>query len=254
MSEDAVLSPGTLSSMARDLYADTGNVVMRAMQQYRPYICPLHDVIDEVPRGSRVLDVGCGGGLLLMLLADLGRIDAGLGFDVSHRAIKTADKTAARMSNGSVLRFEHRAIEDGIPLGDFDVITTIDVLHHVPPAFQQAFVQALCRAVPDGGRLIIKDMVARPRWRSLANRLHDLVLARQWVHHADMSTVETWVHSESFVTVRHTRVNTFWYGHWMLVLERGETRLARESSTPARERRGLSQQLSSKVGANGEPG
>lgn len=220
MNPDTVLGPRLIKNMASELYAGAGTPMVRFMQRYRSYICPLHEVIREVPAQSRVLDVGCGNGLLLNLLAHQGRIGHGHGFDLSGPAIDVARQVALRHPPDRTITFETRSVNQGIPRLGFEVVTVVDVLHHIPDAYKQAFVADLCDAVPEGGRLIIKDMVCRPQWRAAANRLHDLVMARQWVEHADPAHVEQWAARKGMVVRRRATFNTLWYGHWLLVMQR----------------------------------
>lgn len=166
------------------------------------------------------MDVGCGAGLLLLLLARLRRITAGFGFDVSKHPIAAAQAAAQRFEFTNQLTFERRAIEAGIPREDWPVVSAVDVLHHVPREFQREFVRSLCAAVPRGGRLILKDMVATPRWRSLANQAHDLLIAGDLVHHVDLPVAEEWARQEGFRTTYRNHSNVLWYGHWTLVLDR----------------------------------
>lgn len=209
-----------LSQIAAEIYRDESNALIRYLQQYRPYICPLGEVIENVPRGARVMDVGCGAGLFLLLLARLKRISSGFGFDVSKYPIAAAQAAAQRFALSDQLNFQRRSIEDGIPRDDWPVVTSVDVLHHIPPRFQRQFVADLCAAVPAGGRLIIKDMVAKPIWRATFNRMHDLLMARQLVHHVDLQQVEQWVAENGLKPAFRNRVNIWWYGHWTLVADR----------------------------------
>ncbi|MCV0440845.1 MAG: class I SAM-dependent methyltransferase [Hydrogenophaga sp.] len=220
MNTDTALGPRSIMNAASKLYANVGTSMVRFMQSYRSYICPLHEVINEVPEESRVLDVGCGNGLLLNLLADLGRIRHGHGFDLSEPAIDVARQVALKHPPGRTINFESRSVNQGIPRLGFEVITVIDVLHHIPDAYKEPFVADLCDAVPRGGKLIIKDMVCKPRWRAAANQLHDLVMARQWVHHADPATVEQWMAQKGMVVRRRATFDTLWYGHWLLVMQK----------------------------------
>jgi len=215
-------APGVreLVGIARATYAGETDTKIRVLQGLRPHICPFHDIIPAVPSSARVLDVGCGAGLFLLLLAQLGRLDSGHGFDVSDKAIRAGQRAAERAGAADRLAFETRSIEDGFPQGDWDVVSAIDVIHHVPRNAQSGFVGALCDAVKPGGRLVIKDMVTRPRWRAAANLLHDLVMARQWVHHAEPDTVAALAESKGFRPVHRSQINTLWYGHWSLVMER----------------------------------
>lgn len=224
MSTETTLSPADIQRLATPLYADASSARVRLMTTYRSHICPLHEVIREVPEQARVLDVGCGHGLLLNLLAKLGRIRAGHGFDVASKAVRIASQVAEHHGFSPVVGFEHRSIEQGIPSLGHEVVTVIDVLHHVPDQHKAAFVRAVCEVVPEGGLLIIKDMVVRPSWRAAANRMHDLVMARQWVEHIDPLQVEAWAASSNMQLRRRDRFNTLWYGHWLLVMEKRGSR------------------------------
>ena len=208
-----------LAELSRNYYAGQ-HWRWRLVQPLRPFICPFTEVIDLVPRDSVVLDVGCGSGLFLLFLASFGKVRRAVGFDVAAEAIATANAARKRLPNPELLHFAVRAVEDGIPPGDWSVVSAIDVIHHIPPPHQAQFIRDLCAATPPGARLIIKDMVARPRWRAAANRLHDLLMAKQWVHHAGPEQVESWVTDPDMVCVHRSRRNMFWYGHWTLVFER----------------------------------
>ena len=164
--------------------------------------------------------MGCGSGLFLLFLASFDKLEKGVGFDVAQDAIGIAKTAASRLSNPDCVQFLVRSVEEGIPQGDWSVVSAIDVIHHIPPRYQAGFIRDLCAATPPGARLIIKDMVARPRWRALANRMHDLLMAKQWVHHAGPETVESWVTDTDMVCVQRSRSSMLWYGHWTLVFER----------------------------------
>lgn len=232
MTTDTTLNPTTIQHLAAPLYAGAAGAKVRLMATYRSHICPLHEVIREVPEQSAVLDVGCGHGLLLNLLARLGRIRLGHGFDVAAPAVSVARSVAELNGFSSVLGFEHRCIEQGIPSLGYEVVTVIDVLHHVPDQHKASFVDSLCRVVPVGGRLIIKDMVVKPFWRATANRVHDLVMARQWVEHIDPDRMEALAARSGMRVIRRDRFDTWWYGHWLLVMEKRNLPPATELPAP----------------------
>jgi 2-polyprenyl-3-methyl-5-hydroxy-6-metoxy-1,4-benzoquinol methylase len=211
-------TPREVASIAASIFTE-GPLVMRLLQRWRVAICPLDAVVDEVPRGSRVLDVGCGGGLLLGVLHQTGRLREGVGFDVSAPAIEVAQRMAARVRSGDraaappLLEFHRCRAEDDWPSGAFDVVTIVDVLHHVDPARQRAFFERAASRVRPGGLLVYKDMAPRPRWRAWANRLHDLVMARQWIHEVDARDAESWARACGFAVSRAERINRLWYAH-----------------------------------------
>lgn len=216
------MSAHELSKTASALFID-GSLVLRLMQRYRPHICPFEQFISIVPTDSDVLDVGCGGGLFLGLLAAYGRVSTGVGFDSSVTAIEVAKKMALRATQylGSPsLEFQHRDAADGMPSGQFDVVSIIDVMHHVPPTAQRAVFMTAAERLRPAGLLIYKDMVRRPLWRALANRIHDLLLARQWINYCPIEHVSQWANEIGLELVEARRFNRLWYGHELRIFRR----------------------------------
>lgn len=202
--------------MLRPLYQDAPRL-LRLTQVHRPRICPMAEVLQAIPAGSRTLDVGCGGGSLLMLGVLTGRVSGGVGFDASGPAIEAARRAGARLPRPDALRLEHRRVQDGWPQGPFDAVTVIDVLHHVPPAAQAGVIELAASRLAPGGVLVYKDMCRRPRWRALANRAHDLLMARQWIHTPPVARVEAWAAGHGLVRVRALDRAVLWYGHELRV-------------------------------------
>lgn len=219
LARTARLKPADVHRLARGLFP-TGRLAHRALQHYRPYICPFEQLLPFVPEGASVLDVGCGGGLWLGLLASTGRLARGLGFDASEGAIRQA-KLMRTPAPGPELTFEHRGVQDEWPGGTFDAVCLIDVLHHVPPGEQGRVVQRAAQRVKVGGVLIYKDMCRRPAWRALANRAHDLLVARQWVNYAPVEQVSLWAVNEGLTLVHAASVSRWWYGHEVRVFRKG---------------------------------
>lgn len=211
-----------LTAIARTLYVE-GPIVLRKLQHWRPYICPFERLVRHVQSGARVLDVGCGGGLLLGLIAGLGLEFEGLGVDVSRRAIDIAKRMAGRaaaVTPRARLGFECLEHDAAWPAQQFDVVFLVDVLHHIPPGGQRRFLSRSVSNVKPGGILVYKDMCLRPRWKAFANRLHDLVVAREWIHYAPVETVEEWARSEGMEIIGREEVGRMWYGHELRVMRR----------------------------------
>jgi 2-polyprenyl-3-methyl-5-hydroxy-6-metoxy-1,4-benzoquinol methylase len=194
-------------------------VLKRTILKYRPFICPLEELPACVPKGSSVLDIGCGCGLFLLALAFAGKRISGVGIDRDRDAIRAA-RLAARVPGiraGSRLSFEIAPGIEAWPAGQFDVVSLIDVLHHVPASGQRQFVIAAASRVRPGGILIYKDMCRRPVWRSWANRLHDLVLARQWIRYRELAEVREWAAFAGLVPESRRDFVRLWYGHELYV-------------------------------------
>lgn len=161
---------------------------------------------------------------MLGFLGVAGRVREGVGFDYAIGAIQVARGMAAHpliRGNSSVLVFEHRNVADEWPRGSFEVVMMIDLMHHVPFHQQRSvFHKAVERVVP-GGILLYKDMCRRPLWKASLNRVHDLVLATQWIQYRPIADIDLWGREEG-LALKHSAEMTkfFWYGHELRVFQR----------------------------------
>lgn len=186
----------------------------KILQRLRPLICPLEPLSDQVPKGSSVLDIGCGTGTFLLHLARCGLLRFGIGMDVSPQALLAARATWRGMSLHSSSQIEFVLHEEGRKWqDDWDVVSMIDVLHHIPPVMQREFVLAALAAVRPGGVFLYKDMCSAPWWRAGMNRLHDLVVARQWIHYVRAEQIVAWAQAAGFTHEYSSRYARLWYGH-----------------------------------------
>lgn len=202
--------------MAQRLYRSAPTVA-RTLQSLRPYICPFDDLLGQIPEDAHVLDVGCGAGLLLGLVAQTYPHASGIGFDSSGHAILAAQKMAAANGFADRIRFEHRAVGDAWPTDRFDVVSLVDVLHHIPPAHQQSVIEQSFAHVRPGGVLIYKDMGQRPLFSALWNRAHDLVLARQWIEYRAIADVTQWLDAQGAQIVKTRARSMGPYAHELIV-------------------------------------
>lgn len=118
-------------------------------------------LLRHVPAGARsAVDVGCGDGVVSRALARRG-LDV-LGIDVSPRMV-----ALARARSPAALRVQYRVADimaAALPARAFDVVVSINVVHHVP---LHRVIPRLAAAVAPGGRLLIQDVVRRPRARDV---------------------------------------------------------------------------------------
>jgi 2-polyprenyl-6-hydroxyphenyl methylase / 3-demethylubiquinone-9 3-methyltransferase len=95
-------------------------------------------------RGSRVLDVGCGGGLLCEAMAREGASVTGL--DLSPGMVEVARLHALEQNLTIDYRNEDVAALAAREPGSFDVVTSMEMLEHVPdPAQMTATLASLVR-------------------------------------------------------------------------------------------------------------
>jgi SAM-dependent methyltransferase len=132
-------------------FAADGTTAGRLEETYRRFVLRDHvrfvrAALENIDRREPVLDVGCGGGLFLRLIAEGGHRVVGL--DRSATAARVAWSVQGVPSVCSVL--------DAAPFADgsFGAITMFHVLEHL--ADPAAYVRAAHRLLRFGGRLVVQ--------------------------------------------------------------------------------------------------
>lgn len=129
---------------------------------------PLHEInplrlnyIDQHVglKGKRVLDVGCGGGILSESMSGRGANVTGI--DLGEKALKVAQ--LHQMESGAKVDYRLVAVEtlaEEQP-ESFDVVTCMEMLEHVPdPA---AVIEACARLVKPGGTVFFSTINRNPK-------------------------------------------------------------------------------------------
>lgn len=134
---------------------------------------PLHDInplrLDWIDRwaglaGKKVLDVGCGGGILAESMAVRGAVVTGI--DLSDKALSVA--RLHLLESGRHVSYRKISAEElaNESPGDFDVVTCLEMLEHVPDP--GSTVRACARLVRPGGTVFFSTINRNPKSYLLA--------------------------------------------------------------------------------------
>lgn len=132
-------------------------------------------VANQIPSGSKILDLGCGDGNVTQLFLEKGEV---IGVDVSQRAIKEAARRGVKTKLHDLNRLP-------LPFEDkyFDVVVLTDTLEHLLEPL--AILDDCWRILNKRGRVIITV----PNFARLENRLQmlrgDPVDILQWEKYGD---------------------------------------------------------------------
>jgi 2-polyprenyl-3-methyl-5-hydroxy-6-metoxy-1,4-benzoquinol methylase len=123
-----------------------------------PTVLPALDgVVDRLTAGGRVVDIGCGAGSAVLLMAAAFPRSTFVGYDISRHALDRAiaKQTAAGLTNASF----HDLRDSPLPSDhSIDVVTTFDCLHDM--THPQQMMESIRSAISDDGTWLLVDIKA----------------------------------------------------------------------------------------------
>jgi 2-polyprenyl-3-methyl-5-hydroxy-6-metoxy-1,4-benzoquinol methylase len=133
---------------------DSGQTVVASLFEHILPLVP--ELTERLEQGARVLDVGCGRGRALSLMAERFPNSQFVGYDLSEEAIGTARKEAEGLTN---IDFQARDLSDFDVTAEseaFDLITTFDAVHD--QAKPRALLRGIHRALKPNGVYLMQDI------------------------------------------------------------------------------------------------
>ena len=151
---------------------------VRAHVRVRWATCPFRAVAAQLPPGGRVLELGCGHGLLSLLGAVSSPGRSVVGVDVDERKITHGRAAAARARQRGADCEITTALPGEIPGGPWDAIVVVDVLYLLDEAEQRDLLGGCARRLAPGGVLAVKEMAPAPRWKARWNLVQETMAVR----------------------------------------------------------------------------
>lgn len=147
-------------------------------------LMPFSRLLDQVPEDASgvALDLGCGHGVWPLLLAEQRPGLKVLGLDPDEPRVEVAQAIAehrglrARFLAGRIEDLAATALRPEIAAeigAGLDLISVIDVLYLIPRAQEDAVFLSLACRLRSGGRVLLKEMGDRPRWKRRWNEAQE---------------------------------------------------------------------------------
>ena len=148
-----------------------------------------------LPSGGRLLDIGCGQGLMLALLAEAQRVEGLPHFEqivgVELRPHRARLARAALGSDAEIVESDARTLS----ARTCRVVLLFDVLHMMPRRDQDALLASAVSALEPGGMIVVREADASAGWRfqavKIGNRLTALT-SGAWRQSFAFRTLDEW--------------------------------------------------------------
>lgn len=114
----------------------------------------------DLPKGARILEIGCGTGHNLPMLAQFGEVDA-IEIDETAAA-KASERLGKKVGSSPLPELE------GVAPGSYDLVAVLDVVEHVEDDI--AALKAIATALKTGGKILITVPAHQWMWSA-----HDVV-------------------------------------------------------------------------------
>lgn len=140
--------------------------------------CPFDAIEALVPRSGRILDMGCGHGLLSIHLALSSEDRTIVGVDIDDGKLGAARSAAHAAGLAERVRSE-QVDPDWLPQrGSFDAVVITDMLYLLGPTHVEAVLGASMAAVRPGGSVVVKEMADHPRWKRRFSQAQEFLSVR----------------------------------------------------------------------------
>ena len=185
----------------------------------RSIICPFDKIIESIPNDGEFLDIGSGYGTFCFILSkERPRIQI-IGIELDKKRVNAAN---SRVADGSNSKFVCSDITNFSTNKRFDVITCLDLIHHIPTKDHLVVLKKTNKLLKDDGILIVKDMDDKPFYKYLWNYVHDCIMTRSTkMYYVPKKEMVKMLEKNDFVIEYVNDIGNRLYAHYVVVCKRG---------------------------------
>ena len=149
------------------------SVLIRGHVWIRRWSFPFKQLLALMPRRGKLLDVGCGFGYLLSLVAEQNPRRRLIGCDISEAKIQVAKRL---LGNYHQIRLYSGGVD--LPMIKAQVITLIDVLYLLNDADKERLIRKLLGRLEKKGKLLIAIVPKEVSWRYWSAWVQEWIMVR----------------------------------------------------------------------------
>lgn len=214
------LSAKTLSLFLKSNAPASASIVDRLKICYRPYICPFAELLNYIDEDEKVFDIGCGSGQFLLLVAEFFNPKLIGGVEVSKTLLENSRKLLSQYKprvNIELYLYNGTDLPDQIK--NYNIITLIDVFHHLPVNQRNVFLGKLHEKMSPGATLILKDIDASNPL-VFGNKVHDYLLSGERSKEISMYEMQITLNNAGFALIESVKKTTLWYPHFWFICKK----------------------------------
>lgn len=134
--------------------------------------CPWQSILEQLPSGKVLIDIGCGHGVFINLVdMTTNGFERLIGVDLAANKIEVAKRTENKRVAFSLA--DWRELDETA-----DIYSIIDVMYLVPFEEQEALIKYIHAHLPPGGYFLLKEMDKKPVWKYAFNYVEESIMVK----------------------------------------------------------------------------
>jgi 2-polyprenyl-3-methyl-5-hydroxy-6-metoxy-1,4-benzoquinol methylase len=212
-----MITPQALVAYLKSISPTQMRLMDKLKVNYRPLICPLHELLNMVPDGKKVFDMGCGNGSFLALVAHFCHPAKLGGIEINDVLVKNARAILTNTTEGIVFDVQLYNGSEIPALAEYDFVFMTDVFHHIPVKLQQSVLQQIFTRMKPGSLFVLKDIDAAKLPWVYFNKMHDAVAAGEIGNEVSAARMKELLMASGFNITQQSYKRMLWYPHYTFV-------------------------------------